>query len=60
MQKLWRGFKRFADWCAIFSLFCWLLAWAIGSYQACRILVPDDVIPAADAWLASWAAKGRP
>jgi hypothetical protein len=52
--------KRFGNGCVIVSLLWWSLVWVIGSYQAHRILAVDDLIPAADKWLASWAAKGRP
>lgn len=39
--------------------FCFVV-WVVGSYHAGRFLPLDDLIPTADRWLASWAAKGRP
>jgi hypothetical protein len=60
MQKLWLGIKRFGKWCVISSMCWWVLVWCIGSHQAGHVLGVDDLIPTADKWLASWAAKGQP
>lgn len=60
MERSWKGLKRFGKWCLIVDLYWWLLVWSFGSYRIGRLLSIDELIPTADAWLASLDEKGRP
>jgi hypothetical protein len=54
MYRLWEGLKGFAHVVLILSVCWWAIVWTVGSWQAQRFLGPDDLIPTADKWLASW------
>jgi len=50
--RIW--LKRFDTAFSIFFVGFWLAVWAVGSYQASRVLGLDDLIPAANSWLDLW------
>jgi hypothetical protein len=43
MDRIWIGVKRFCKWYVIVCWCCWLVTWALASYDAGRMLGLDQV-----------------
>ena len=53
MGRVWDGAKRFCKGVAIYCACSWFMVWAVGSFQAGRMLGLDElgVIPPASEWM---------